>query len=377
MENINNNANNTNKIGYITFHYVWDNLGSIKLFEYIFENKKLNNIYKLYSCFNYSGNTYKIKQNDNNINIYYTGERFLDDLNSNITIGFLPSSIIYKNKKFENIDLFKLIENKKQIQIINSNYIYKNKELATINFPIKENDKKIYLQIRDQEREHLEYLINKNILDKSILDINKSSLKILKKNINIYKNLNEKWLDYGSRLTIENLDDIKPKFCCFIVSNPLCWERNEFFKLLCKYKNVDSYGKLFKNVDIITPPRGNKKKYYELISKYKFMITFENNSLDWYHTEKIYNSFQACTIPIYWGDPLIMNTYNLRTFIHIDKNDNKDLQLCYFTKAIDSIIYLDINKSAYINYFKYKPVINDNMEDERLCNNIYYLMNLK
>jgi len=154
----------------LQFKFIWNKLSTIDLFKYIFENKELNKNTILYSCFKYPNDKYNVKLDNEINNIYYTGERFLDDLNSNITIGFLPSNIIYNNDKkiYEYINPRDLINENYRIQIINVNRGYKNKELLTILFPTITKPNKIYLQIRDQEREHIEYLIKHNTLNNHI-----------------------------------------------------------------------------------------------------------------------------------------------------------------------------------------------------------------
>lgn len=359
----------------LKFKFIWDKLPNIELFHYIFENKELEKDAILYSCFKYPNQKDNIKKDT--LNIYYTGERFLDDLNSNITIGFLPSNIKYNEteNKFEVLDICEIINEQHKVEIINVNRGYRNKELSTIKFPLVSKNNKIYIQIRDQEREHIEYLISKNIINKSIFS-SQTSLTLLNTNIHLYTELNNNWLNYGSNLNLDNLHTKKPKFCCFIVSNPICWQRNVFFEMLSKSKRVDSLGRLFKNVDIITPPRHNKDEYYKLISTYRFMITFENNSLAWYHTEKIYNAFQACTIPIYWGDTLIHKTYNTNSFIHVKTVENKGQQIRDFTPIIERIMYLENNPAEYLKLFKYRPVLFPDNEDNRLNSSIKYLMDL-
>lgn len=379
----------------VQYKFIWDNKPSIDLFTYLMNN--LMSINKnvdhnkdktitVYSCFKYNTDTIdklEPKGSKGNLNIFYTGERFLDDINADITVGFLPSNIeynIYKSK-FNTIDLENIITDGKTIMIVNSNKPYRNKHLGIINHPLKitsQSDKrcdshKIYIQIRDQEREHLEFLLHNNVIDCNIFN----NLGKVYKHISLYKDLNDKWLEYGDYLNESNLYTKKQKFCCFIVSNPACWQRNEFFNMLSQYKTVHSLGRLFKNVDIdfIVPDRRDKNAYYAIISQYRFMITFENHSLDWYHTEKIYNAFQARTIPIYWGDPMICDVYNKNTFINVRQFDDKGLQLAEFGKVIDDIIHLENNPTKYINMFKNKPVLYAEDEDTRLAENCYYLAN--
>lgn len=357
----------------IKFKFIWDKLHNIPLFNYIFNNKQLKNDTIIYSCFKYPNQKDNIKKDT--INIYYTGERFLDDLNSNITIGFLPSNISYINNKFKILNIKDVVTNEYKIEIINVNNGYKNRKLTSIIFPLISKDNKIYIQIRDQEREHIEYLIHKKIIPSNIFI--QSSLTLLKSYIHLYTDLNNKWIKYSQLINLDNLYKLKPNFCCFIVSNPNCWQRNIFYEMLSNKRKVDSLGKLYNNINFIVPSRHNKDEYYKLISTYRFMITFENNSLAWYHTEKIYNAFQSYTIPIYWGDILINDTYNINSFIHIKTFENKEQQIIEFNNIIDNIIHIDNNPNLYLNLFKSRPVISPEKEDNRLSTNIKYLIDFE
>lgn len=96
----------------------------------------------------------------------------------------------------------------------------------------------------------------------------------------------------------------KTKFCCFIVSNPVCAIRNNFYTNFSKYKHIDSGGELFNNIGGVVE---NKR---EFINDYKFVIAFENASHPGYVTEKIFEPFLENCIPIYWGNPLIGRDFN-------------------------------------------------------------------
>jgi alpha(1,3/1,4) fucosyltransferase len=138
----------------------------------------------------------------------------------------------------------------------------------------------------------------------------------------------------------------RSKFCCFVVSNPKCTERNEFFLKLSKYKQVDSYGAVLNNmgagINRMIGHQGDwlNEEYLRVIAEYKFMITFENSSTAGYTTEKITVPMRTNTIPIYWGDPLISRTFNAKSFINChDFND--------FDGVIDRVIELDTHGGAY------------------------------
>lgn len=433
----------------MVFLNLWENRRNLLFFD-LFDYKNKNKLV-FYSCFNYKNINWRLGYNSNNINeneqkkfIFYTGERFLDDVNSDITIGFLPNNIniIYK---FDNSDIsYKYLSNSEiNYNIIrnfdldidkfnNINYNDdKNKNLYILNIDANKqylnnvvntisvnafynnirneckNEGKIYLQIRDQERTQIEYLFREHYLpeskpekiniyqqnykfekifskDNKFIKDSKDLFRFIENNLNIYRHLNSKWYNYSNKfnklLNINNSDSLsnhKPKFCCFIVSNPEGWQRNEMFKLLSEYKKVDSLGRFMKNVDIIIPDRVlEQDEYFNLISQYKFMINFENYSYVYYNTEKIFNTFQAGTIPIYWGDPLIHKLYNKDCFINVEYSNNKEQQLEYLQNAVEQIIELDKNDKKYIEMFNKKLVINEHKEDNRLKQNLYYLMTL-
>ena len=103
----------------------------------------------------------------------------------------------------------------------------------------------------------------------------------------------------------------KKEFCSFVVSNPHGNEvRSQFMDLLSKYKTVHSGGRWRNNVG------GPVKDKLAFQKTHKFSIAFENTAHPGYTTEKITQSFAAQTIPIYWGDPRITETFNPDAFIN-------------------------------------------------------------
>lgn len=126
------------------------------------------------------------------------------------------------------------------------------------------------------------------------------------------------------------------KFCCFLTSNPLGVERNQFFQLLSAYKKVDAGGKVFNNINELVP-RGEEVQW---MSGYKFCIAFENSSYPGYTTEKITNVLAAGTIPIYWGNPLVDRDFNTKSFINCHEFGN-------FEDAVERVIEVDQNPDLY------------------------------
>ena len=93
--------------------------------------------------------------------------------------------------------------------------------------------------------------------------------------------------------------------------------RIKFIKELSKYKKIDivSRKKKYNNIgrQII-----NKR---EFLSSYKFSISMENSEGDGYISEKIVDSFLAGTIPIYYGDYMVDEYINPKTYILINFYD--------------------------------------------------------
>jgi hypothetical protein len=108
---------------------------------------------------------------------------------------------------------------------------------------------------------------------------------------------------------IEAILAAKPRFCGFVVSNPLCKLRNEFFRRLSRYKRVDAGGKLFNNVG------GRVADKQAFLAECRFTIAFENESHPGYTTEKVAEPMLVNSLPIYQGDPLIGNDFDTRSFL--------------------------------------------------------------
>lgn len=117
------------------------------------------------------------------------------------------------------------------------------------------------------------------------------------------------------------------KFCNFIYSNGNAYPfRDQLFYELSKYKKVDSLGRHLKNVNI--PDTRNNTNWQQLSvglkSEYKFSIAAENAQVKGYVTEKLLTSFQAHTVPIYFGNPEIAEEYNPEAFINCNDYKNFD-----------------------------------------------------
>lgn len=143
----------------------------------------------------------------------------------------------------------------------------------------------------------------------------------------------------------------KKKFCCMVVSNPNCKERNDFFHALSKYKEVDSGGRFLNNTGF---PVENKM---EFIKDYKFVIAFENSSFPGYTTEKLIEPLLVNSIPIYWGNPVVGKDFNTESFINIEDASQ-------FDAAINKVIELDNDDEKYLAMLNEPCFVNNKIPDE-------------
>lgn len=175
----------------------------------------------------------------------------------------------------------------------------------------------------------------------------------------------------------------KDKFCCAVYSNKhsnlpneLYTERNEFIRWFEKNhpELFDLYGynwelgehkeypflpkilkkrKFFKKIFNPQFPsfKGQVEDKYGLLEQYKFSLAYENvKDVSGYISEKIFDCFNAGTIPIYLGANNILDYIPQNCFI--DKRDFSSLEeLFYFMKNMPDDEYLQYQKNIidYIN----------------------------
>jgi hypothetical protein len=98
---------------------------------------------------------------------------------------------------------------------------------------------------------------------------------------------------------------------------------------ISKYKMIDHGGKYNNNVG------GRVINKIKFLSQYKFSIAMENSEADGYLSEKILDSFLAGTIPIYFGDYMMDEFINPKSFILI-RNRNDLKEKIEYIKKIDN-----------------------------------------
>ena len=129
--------------------------------------------------------------------------------------------------------------------------------------------------------------------------------------IGVFSEVNERYQS--------NIKMLKSKNVQFCYGNPNCNFRNYFYKELDQHIEVDANGKLF-NRDGVYLPR-EKEAFIKELSKYKFVIAFENSSFRGYNTEKIVHALMAGSVPLYWGDPFIDLVWNEDAYIKVNESN--------------------------------------------------------
>lgn len=165
-------------------------------------------------------------------------------------------------------------------------------------------------------------------------------------------------------------EDIKTKngFCSFVVRNPNCQKRNEFFHKLSEYKKVDAGGPLFNNIGYVLEYGDQAmKSKLEWLKNYKFNMCFENSSYPGYVTEKLYEAYIGGTIPIYWGSATVEVDFNpkaflnwfdykdddafIRAIIELDQNDDKYREM-YMQPLFSKRVNRFMDLSNFENWFE-------------------------
>jgi hypothetical protein len=194
-------------------------------------------------------------------------------------------------------------------------------------------------------------------------------------------------------IDIEKIKGEKTRFCNFLYSNDTPF-RNKFFRILSKYKHIDSPGKSMNNMPsleksnnlVLTRPKKGmpewEKEKIEFFKSYKFTIAFEGK-YGWAVSEKIYDAMLANSIPIYWGNPEIKREFNTKSFINyhdIEDNVKKIIPKIFLKipvlnfflnlwvieplairKMIKRIIEMDNNGELYASVLKEPWLINNQL----------------
>ena len=95
----------------------------------------------------------------------------------------------------------------------------------------------------------------------------------------------------------------------------------------------------------------------KFFNEYKISIAMENSEGDGYISEKIVDSFRGGTIPIYYGDYLVDEYINPKTYILI--RGEKDIE-----KKIEYIKKIDNDDKLYMEIMKENPIIDEKFAEK-------------
>jgi len=151
-------------------------------------------------------------------------------------------------------------------------------------------------------------------------------------------------------------------FCSFTVSNPSNMLRNNHFDIISGYKRVNAYGKVRMNTFALNKFSNGKywrdaKDQFFLDNTHKFMMAYENSSSPFYCTEKLMDAFLCGSVPIYWGDPKVVEDWNPKSFINVMKDKG----------WFDTIKLMDDNKTLFDEYYL-EPVFTEEQKNKHLKN---------
>lgn len=126
------------------------------------------------------------------------------------------------------------------------------------------------------------------------------------------------------------------EFCAFVYRNPVA-RRERFFELLSRYKRVTAPGASMNNAPAIG---GKVREKTEFLSRFKFVIAFENQSAPGYVTEKIADAFVAGCVPVYAGDAAVRTDFDPSSFLDAG-------QFSCDEALVERVIALDRDEGAY------------------------------
>ena len=146
--------------------------------------------------------------------------------------------------------------------------------------------------------------------------------------------------------------------CDFIYSNPQAHSfRDSFFLDLSEKLKIDSLGRHLNSGNFqFSTGKALRSNWIETLidakSNYRFSISIENASFSGYTSEKLLSSFAAGSIPIYWGNPLIAEEFNMRRFLNLHDYLN-------LSEAIDHICHITNSEREWLDIVKepvYTPI---------------------
>ena len=166
----------------------------------------------------------------------------------------------------------------------------------------------------------------------------------------------------------EAIKNKRKYFCAAVISNQesSSYFRLNFIKELNNYKKVHMGGRAFNNIGRIVDDK------IKFLSSYKFSLSMENSEGDGYVSEKIIDSFLAGTIPIYYGDYMVDEYINPKSFILIKGEQDLKRKIEYIKKidSDDELYHRLLNEKIFQE--NYQKIIEENSEEKvKFLRNIF------
>lgn len=335
----------------LRFGHIWPGSDHIPLFTWLHSEAKQinqtvspeNELIHVYSIFAEFPRDVELWSSGKRI--FYSGESIMDESHADVVVGFMPAGSSSPRR-----------------------VLYMTPEYSMLEMWLDDRPSARYIQLRLQELDAIEWKIKQlrasDILAREPFEEVRNYL-LTPSNTTPYADMMRSWAKHSTEWTPDRTDD--RKFCLFMVSNPACELRNEALNLFSSVGPVVSAGAFRNNLapeEQRPPDRMRHDEYIKYLSQFRFMITFENMSLPHYHTEKITNAFEAGVVPIYWGDPLITELYDSRSFIHIPTRDDPNEQLEAVKQAFSKVHEAQNDPEVYASYFQHPPLPLDRQQKE-------------
>ena len=142
----------------------------------------------------------------------------------------------------------------------------------------------------------------------------------------------------------ERRENAADRFCVAVISNLGGGERNRFVPRLHGRRAIDSCGHWINTTGTLAPRDvltfGDR--YLPFLSRYRFMVCFENTRQSLYLTEKLANAYAAGCVPIYWGAPEAPRWLNPAAFLRLEDGSDQAIG-----RLIDRVLQLEGDAAAY------------------------------
>ena len=148
-----------------------------------------------------------------------------------------------------------------------------------------------------------------------------------------------------------NLPVEEKRFCAIVISNGQECFRTRFIRKLiqnCGSDKITFLGRFMKNSDELDGIKYWDEEYPKILSRFKFVVCFENVITKGYITEKLLNAYCAETIPVYSGSEHLSSRYfDSNGYVFV--KDDGDID-----RAINEMMILDKNSEMYDKKLKSK-----------------------